>query len=71
MSSQELEEQKEKVYQASMTLIEIRGLDTFIEYLLQVEETGIIPASSNLDTDTYLQVLRQAINDYRKNMFGK
>jgi hypothetical protein len=63
---EELDREKEMVYAAAMQLIHIRGLDTFIEYLQEVQETGAVPKSSPLDADTYLQVLRQAVNDYRK-----
>jgi hypothetical protein len=56
------------VYAAATQLIHIRGLDMFIEYLQEVQETGAVPRSSPLDGDTYLQVLRQAVNDYRKRM---
>jgi hypothetical protein len=62
---EELEREKNMVYAAAMQLIHIRGLDTFIEYLQEVQETGAVPKSSPLDADAYLQVLRQAVNDYR------
>ena len=65
---EELDREKEMVYAAAMQLIQIRGLDAFIEYLQEVQETGAVPRSSLLDRSTYLQVLRQAINDYRKRM---
>ena len=65
---EEMDREKEMVYAAAMQLIQIRGLDTFIEYLQEVQETGTVPSSSPLDIKTYLQVLRQAVNDYRKRM---
>jgi hypothetical protein len=65
---EELDREKEMVYAAAMQLIQIRGLDAFIEYLQEVQETGAVPRSSPLDRNTYLQMLRQAINDYRKRM---
>jgi hypothetical protein len=65
---EEIDREKEMVYAAAMQLIQIRGLDTFIDYLQEVQETGKVPSSSPLDGNTYLQVLRQAVNDYRKRM---
>jgi hypothetical protein len=65
---EELDREKEMVYAAAMQLIQIRGLDAFIEYLQEAQETGAVPRSSPLDRNAYLQVLRQAVNDYRKRM---
>jgi|GEM_PF-2596245 len=67
-NQEEIDREKEMVYAAATQLIHIRGLDTFIEYLQEVQETGTVPKSSPLDGDAYVQVLRQAVNDYRKRM---
>jgi hypothetical protein len=68
MDSQELAYQKDLVYKASMEFIKIKGLEEFIEYLQLVDETDRVPSGSALDKETYVAVLRQVINDYRKNM---
>jgi hypothetical protein len=68
MDPQELAYQKELVYKASMEFIKIKGLEEFIEYLQLVDETDRVPSGSALDKDTYVAVLRLAINDYRKSM---
>jgi hypothetical protein len=67
----EVEEEKGRVFRASIMLIEMRGLETFIEYLQEVEETETVPGSTILDKDTYVQVLRQAIAQFRNTMFKK
>jgi ERCC4-related helicase len=56
------------VYSTAIELIEIRGLDTFIEYLQEVHETGKVPSTCSLDKETYIQVLCKAVNDYRKKL---
>jgi hypothetical protein len=71
MNHQEEEEQINRVYNASLQFIEIKGLDVFIEYLQEVEEKDIVPSSITLDQATYMNVLRRAVTDYRKKMFGK
>jgi hypothetical protein len=68
MDSQELAYQKDLVYKASMEFIKIKGLEEFIEYLQLVDETDRVPSGSTLDKETYVAVLRQAINDYRKSI---
>jgi hypothetical protein len=68
MDPQELAYQKDLVYKASMEFIKIKGLEEFIEYLQLVDETDRVPSGSALDKDTYVAVLRQAINDYRKSI---
>jgi hypothetical protein len=68
MDPQELAYQKDLVYKASMEFIKIKGLEEFIEYLQLVDETDRVPSGSALDKDTYVAVLRLAINDYRKSM---
>lgn len=68
MDQEELDYQKGLVYRASIEFIKIKGLEEFIEYLQVVDEQDRVPASSALDKDTYVAVLRQAINDFRKNM---
>jgi hypothetical protein len=68
MDQKELAYQKELVYRASMEFIKIKGLEEFIEYLQLVDETDRVPSGNPLDKETYVAVLRQAINDYRKNM---
>jgi hypothetical protein len=67
----DIEEEKGRVFRASLMLIEMRGLDVFIEYLQEVAETETVPGSTTLDKETYVQVLRDAINQYRKAMFKK
>ncbi|QHT65894.1 hypothetical protein GXP67_04030 [Rhodocytophaga rosea] len=67
----DIEEEKGKVFRASLMLIEMRGLETFIEYLQEMEENETVPGSTTLDKDTYVQVLRQAISQYRNAMFKK
>lgn len=68
MDQEELEYQKGLVYRASIEFIKIKGLEEFIEYLQVVDETDRMPAGSALDKEMYVSVLRQAINDYRKDM---
>lgn len=60
------EQEKKLVYQAALQLIHIRGLESFIEYLQEAAETGVVPKSCGLDHNTYLAVLRQAVKEYRK-----
>jgi hypothetical protein len=71
MNQQEEEEQMNRIYQASMQFIEIKGLDVFIEYLQEIEEKDYVPASITLDQATYMKILRKAVTDYRKEMLGK
>ena len=68
MDQEELDYQKGIVYRASIEFIKIKGLEEFIEYLQLVDETDRVPAGNPLDKETYVAVLRQAINDYRKQM---
>ncbi len=69
MDEEELAYQKELVYRAAMEFIKIKGLEDFIDYLQQVDETSYVPSGSGLDHQTYVAVLRRAINDYRKKYF--
>jgi hypothetical protein len=71
MNPEEFSEQKTLVYRAAIQFIQIKGLDEFIEYLQQVEDTGVLPSTCALDLDTYTAILRQAIADSRKEMFGR
>lgn len=66
-----LDREKSLVYEAATELIKIKGLDSFIEYLQEVDETGVVPKSCPLDKETYVAILRQAINDCRKKLFNQ
>ncbi len=70
-NQEEIEREKQLIYRAATELINIRGLDVFIEYLQEVQETGAVPQSSPLNADEYLQVLRQAVKDYRQKIISK
>ncbi len=63
--------ERKMVYQAALQLIQIRGLDNFIEYLQEAAESGVVPRSCGLDHDAYLAVLRQAVNDYRRRVLDQ
>jgi hypothetical protein len=67
---QEPNEEEKFVYEAAMQLIQIKGLESFIEYLQEVDESGRVPASTTLDRDEYLSVLRRAISDFRKKLLN-
>jgi hypothetical protein len=67
----ELEEERSFVYHAAIELIRIKGLDNFMDFLQEVEESGAVPKSCLLDSDTYVAVLRRAANDYRKKLLSQ